>query len=107
MKPQAGTDQSKGIRKGGQGLGIPGGSTNGQVVTGQEGMRQEGDQGKQAQQEWRGASNSLVGPLALGFDTKMLTNMPESGFHLPATHEESQDLLRGQRQISGQQGLRV
>src|SRR5438093_26399 len=37
----------------------------------------------------------------------MLTAMAKGRFHLPATHEESQDLLRGQRQVSGQQGLWV
>src|SRR5215218_1139320 len=80
---------------------------NGDVMTGQEGIRQQSDQRKQAQQKRCGTGNRLVRPLTLRFDAQMLTNMAKGRFHLPAAYEESQDLVRTERQVGRQQHLRV
>jgi hypothetical protein len=37
----------------------------------------------------------------------MFADMAKGGFHLPTAHKESQDLVRRERQVSRQQGLRV
>src|SRR5205814_694004 len=74
-------------------------------MTGQEGMRKQGDERKQAQEGGGGAGNGLDGPLTLGFDAEMFTHMAKGGFHLPTTLEEDQDVERVEGEVGGQQGL--
>jgi hypothetical protein len=76
-------------------------------MTGHEGIGQQGNERKQAKERWRGTGDGEVCPLTLGFDTEMLTHVAQRGFHLPTAHEEGQDLLREERQVGGQPGLRV
>ena len=54
---------------------------NGDVMPGQEGVRQERDERKQAQQERRGAGNSLIRPLALRFDTQISAYFMKRDFY--------------------------
>src|SRR5258707_1719576 len=70
-------------------------------------MSQNRDEGKQSQQGRRGAGNSLVGPLALGFHAQMFTGMAKGGFHLPAALKENEDVKRVQARVGGQERLRV
>src|SRR5258706_6223821 len=70
-------------------------------------MSQNRDEGKQTQQGRRGAGNSLVGPLALGFHAQMFTGMAKGGFHLPAALKENEDVKRVQARVGGQERLRV
>src|SRR5437868_1847482 len=73
----------------------------------QQSIRQQGYQGKQAQQDGRGTSDGFVGPLALGFDAQMLSDVAKGGFHLPAAHEAGQNEGRDEGQGGGQQSLWV
>src|SRR5258706_16395755 len=70
-------------------------------------MSQNRDEGKQTQQGRRGAGNSLVGPLALGFHAQMFTGMAKGGFHLPAALKENEDVKRVHARVGGQERLRV
>ena len=107
ISPQGAAHQGKRIGKGGERFRIPGGSTDSALMMGQQVMSQEGNQGKQAQQDGRGTNDGLVRPLPLGFDAQMLAHMAKGGFHLPTLHKEGQDLLRRERHIGRQQGLGV
>src|SRR5258706_8312882 len=70
-------------------------------------MSQNRDEGKQTQQGRRGAGNSVVGRLALGFHAQMFTGMAKGGFHLPAALKENEDVKRVQARVGGQERLRV
>ena len=45
-------------------------------------MRPEGDDGEQAEQNWRSAEDGLIGPLALSFDTEMSTDLFERRYDI-------------------------
>ena len=62
-------------------------------------MRPEGDDGEQAEQNWRSAEDGLIGPRALSFDTEM------SDLDLPATDEPSKDVAGLSLEISSEKGL--
>ena len=68
-------------------------------------MRPEGDDGEQAEQNWRSAEDGLIGPLALSFDTEMSTDLFESDLDLPATDEPSKDVAGLSLEISSEKGL--
>src|SRR5258708_39071107 len=93
ISPQGMTNQGQSIGKRGERFGIPGGSTDRQVMTGQQFMSQQGNQGKQAQKNGCGAKDGLVRPLPLGVQAQMLSDMAKGGLHLPALGTEGQDLL--------------
>ena len=70
-------------------------------------MRQEGDHGKQRQDQRRLSRDGLVIPLALGLHTQMGSGFLKGGLDLPALDEKGQHLVRGQGQIGGQKGLGI
>src|SRR5215210_2640025 len=67
----------------------------------------ERDKGEQAEQGGGGASDSLIGPLALGFDAEVATDLGEGDLHAPAANEPAQDIERIGCEIGAQEGLRA
>jgi hypothetical protein len=70
-------------------------------------VRPERDDGEQAEQNWRGPKNCLVGPLALGFDAEMGADFLEGDLDLPAADEPVEDVARISVAVGCQEGLRV
>ena len=52
----------------------------------------EGDKGEQRQQGRRGAGDGFVGPLALGLDTEVASDLFERDLDRPAPDEPAQDV---------------
>src|SRR4051794_34587502 len=67
----------------------------------------ERDEGEQAEQGGGGAGDSLIGPLALGFDAEVATDLGEGNLHAPAASKPAQDIERIGREIGAQEGLRA
>src|SRR5215204_503501 len=70
-------------------------------------MSPERDEGEQAEQGGGGASNGLIGPLALGLDAEVATDFGEGNLGAPATNKPAQDVERIGREIGAQEGLRA
>ena len=68
-------------------------------------MRHERDQGEQAQEGRRGASNGPLGPLTLRLDSEMGPYLMERNLHLPAPGKPEQDLDGIYLLVGAQQGL--
>src|SRR5690554_583734 len=102
--PKVTTDESQGVRKGSFPFVVPGCLAHGQRLVLAETVRQQGDQGEEAQQRRGGAGNSQVRPLPLGFQTQMSTRFLEGHFQAPATDKEAQNLLRAQGQVGADKG---
>ena len=98
-------DQGNGIGKGGQSFGIPGGSTSGESVVGDQGKRQHRHEGKQAHQDRCGASDAFRRPLALSFDAQVGTDVLKGRFHLPTPLKEGQDRFWCEEHIGRQERL--
>ena len=76
--------QRNGIDESGVTLGIPGARTQGNRAFLPQQPGCERNPGEQSQQQWRGARNSLVGPLALSLHTKVCAHLLEGDFDAPA-----------------------
>jgi len=106
MLPHFLSHERQSIRKGRQGLAIPG------VLPDRDlaflGMRvsQQSHQREEAQQSRCGAGDSPIGPLALGLDAQVVSDFMKSDFELPAHHEPLQNLFWLFGQVSAQQSLR-
>jgi hypothetical protein len=70
-------------------------------------VRPQGDDGEQAEQNWRGSKNCFVGPLALGFNAEVGADFLEGNLDLPAADEPAEDIARMSVEIGRQEGLRV
>src|SRR4051812_42263851 len=70
-----------------------------------EAVGKQGHDGEQAEQAWCGAGNRLVGPLPLGLDAEVVTDLSEGDLQLPALREPAEDLQRLLRQVGAEQGL--
>src|SRR5690349_4536233 len=57
-------------------------------------MRPERDEGEQAEQGGGGAGDGLIGPLALGLDAEVATDLGEGDFGAPAASKPAQDIKR-------------
>ena len=68
-------------------------------------MSPERDEGEQAEQGGGGAGDGLIGPLALGFDAEVATDLGEGDLHAPAANEPAQDIEWICREIGAQKGL--
>src|SRR3954451_3558789 len=67
----------------------------------------ERDEGEQAEQGGGGASDGLIGPLALGLDAEMATDLGEGDLGAPAASKPAQDIERIGGEIGAQEGLRA
>ena len=67
----------------------------------------ERDQREQAEQGWGGAQDREIGPLALGLDTEVATNLGQSDLNSPAPDEPAQDLCGFGIEVSAQESLRL
>src|SRR3954451_20714457 len=67
----------------------------------------ERDEGEQAEQGGGGAGDGLIGPLALGLDAEVATDLGEGDLHAPAADEPAQDIERIGGEIGAQEGLRT
>lgn len=74
---------------------------------GRELFSRQGDGGEQAEQARRGTCNSLVRPVALGFDVQVIAHVAERDLHLRALHEPVRNLGGVMSRIGAQQGLRA
>src|SRR5690349_14664323 len=70
-------------------------------------MSPERDEGEQAEQGGGGAGDGLIGPLALGLDAEVATDLGEGDFGAPAASKPAQDIERIGRGIGAQEGLRA
>src|SRR3954451_17006540 len=70
-------------------------------------MSPERDEGEQAEQGRGGASDSLIGPLALGLDAEVAADLGEGDLHAPAANEPAQDIEWIGGEIGAQEGLRA
>src|SRR3712207_499368 len=70
-------------------------------------MRPERDEGEQAEQGGGGARDGLIGPLALGFDAEVATDLGEGDLGAPAANKPAQDIEWIGREIGAQEGLRA
>src|SRR3954471_7837497 len=70
-------------------------------------MSPERDEGEQAEQGGGGAGDSLIGPLALGFDAEVATDLGEGDLDAPAADEPAQDIERIGGEIGAQECLRA
>ena len=59
-----------------------------------EAVGQQGHDGEQAEQAGRGAGDGQIGPLPLGFDTKVVADLSERDLQLPSLREPAEDLQR-------------
>src|SRR4051795_9344763 len=67
-----------------------------------EAVGKQGHDGEQAEQAWCGAGNRLVGPLPLGLDAEVVTDLSEGDLQLPALREPAEDLQRLLRQVGAE-----
>ena len=67
----------------------------------------ERDEGEQAEQGGGGAGDSLIGPLTLGLDAEVATDLGEGDLHAPAASKPAQDIEGICREIGAQEGLRA
>src|SRR5690242_14939649 len=67
----------------------------------------ERDEGEQAEQGRGGARDGLIGPLPLGLDAEMATDLGEGDLGGPAADEPAQDIERIGGEIGAQEGLRA
>src|SRR4051794_37945652 len=70
-------------------------------------MSPERDEGEQAEQGGGGAGDGLIGPLALGLDAEVATDLGEGNLGAPATNEPAQDVERIGGEIGAQKRLRA
>src|SRR5215211_3330468 len=70
-------------------------------------MSPERDEGEQAEQGGGGAGDGLIGPLALGLDAEVATDLGEGDLGTPAANEPAQDIERIGCEIGAQEGLRT
>src|SRR3954452_10826615 len=70
-------------------------------------MSPECDEREQAEQSGGGAGDGPIGPLALGFDAEMATDLGEGDLGAPAASKPAQDIERIGGEISAQEGLRA
>ena len=68
-------------------------------------MRPKSDDGEHAEQNWCGAKDCFVGPLALSFDAEMGADFLEGDFDLPAADVPGEDVARAGVEIGGKEGL--
>ena len=103
--PQVAAHQGQGVGESGLGFGVPGCGPTGhgfrflQLVGGQ------GYPGEEAQQDWRGAGDGPVGPLALGLHTQVGADFSEGYFQLPTQHKPLDDLDGIGVGVGAEQGL--
>ena len=97
-------NESKRIRKGGQGFGIPGGLSNGKRLSIQELMGKQGDKRKESQQGRSRAHNRQIRPLALGLDAQMSTHLMKGDFDRPAQDKPLHDLDSFRVLVGAKQG---
>src|SRR3954451_2128490 len=67
----------------------------------------ERDEGEQAEQGGGGASDGLIGPLALGFDAEVAADLGEGDLGAPAASKPAQDIEWIGGEIGAQEGLRA
>jgi len=70
-------------------LDIPGSVTQRELRIGEQVLRQQGDDGIQAEQTGCRAGDGFIGPLPLRFDVQMSARFVEGDFHLPAGTKQS------------------
>src|SRR3954470_3279630 len=70
-------------------------------------MSPECDEGEQAEQSGGGAGDGPIGPLALGFDAEVATDLGKGDLGAPAANEPAQDIEWIGREIGAQEGLRA
>src|SRR3954447_24703617 len=70
-------------------------------------MSPERDEGEQAEQGGGGSGDGLIGPLALGLDAEVATDLGEGDLGTPATRKPAQDIEWIGREIGAQEGLRA
>ncbi len=85
-------NESKRIRKGGQGFAIPGRLSNGKRLLTQQLLSKNGHERKECQQGRSGAHNRQIRPLALGLDAQMSTNLMKGDFNSPTQDKPLHDL---------------
>jgi len=105
MSPEGAAHEGDRIREGRGLFVVPGSPFDEGCALGPVGVGDKGDEGEQAEQHWGGAANGFLGPPASGLDAKMITDLMERGFHLPAEHEPGDDLDRGGRTVGTQESL--
>ena len=76
-------------------------------VTVEPGLGPEHHQREQAEQHRRGARDSQLGPLSLGFDTEMPAHFRERHLDRPAPHEPAEHVERIGIRVSTEEGLRL
>src|SRR5690242_21824773 len=67
----------------------------------------KGEKGEQAEQGGGGSRDGLIGPLALGLDAEMATDLGEGDLGAPAASKPAQDIERIGGEIGAQEGLRA
>src|ERR1044071_883282 len=67
----------------------------------------EGDEREQAEQGGGGAGDGLIGPLALGLDAEMATDLGEGDLGAPAASKPAQNIEWICGEIGAQEGLRA
>ena len=97
-------NESKRIRKGGQGFAIPGGLSNGKRLLTQQLMSKNGHERKESQQGGSGAQDRQIRPLALGLDAQMSTHLMKGDFDRPAQDKPLHDLDSFRVLVGAKQG---
>ena len=69
-------------------LAVPSGSGDPETGMTVEAVGQQDHDGEQAEQAGRGAGDGQIGPLPLGFDTKVVADLSEGDLQLPALREQ-------------------
>src|SRR3954469_17855794 len=70
-------------------------------------MSPECDEREQAEQSGGGAGDGPIGPLALGFDAEVATDLGEGDLGAPAASKPAQDIEWIGGEIGAQEGLRA
>src|ERR1700730_6307042 len=104
--PDLPADCGDGVAKVAVRLGVPGGGSWSEWHSGCQVVRAEGNEREQTKQSRSGAHDREVGPLALGFDAKMVAAFLERDLELPARDEPLEDIDRSGSEIGAEEGLR-
>ena len=88
-------------------LAVPSGSGDPETGMTVEAVGQQDHDGEQAEQAGRGAGDGQIGPLPLGFDTKVVADLSERDLQLPSLREPAEDLQRLLCGVGAEQGLRI
>src|SRR3954467_10689353 len=100
------TDAGERVAESGQRFPVPARNPHHRRPGGVQLVGPKRDQGKQAEEDWRGAVDGHVRPLPLGLDAEVAADLGECDLDRPATDEPAEDVERLRVGIGAEERLR-